>query len=304
MVPARHRTRQACLVPRGGLRRYHGGMDRPSEMTEPTDGSGTWVSMREAAERTGVSVSKVRGLYRAGRIRSRKPADWTHKQSTRRPLVMVVLEDVLAQVGSGKPEPETPDPQPSTEGAAPSSPQDVDREEWITGQLEELRRTHDEVAAVRERASRAEKEADGLRKTLGEVQERVERLEGMYATGDSMGPSTQTAIDQEEWTRITAQVHELRRTHDEVAAVRERASRAEKEGDILRKTLDEVQARVEGLERLYGALDEKAPSSGAGDAEDRAASVPVPDVEVEWPVEEPEAEPSRFGFLRRRDQRP
>jgi hypothetical protein len=164
-------------------------MDQPSERT---DGSGTWVSMREAAERTGVTVSKVRGLYRAGRIRSRKPADWTHKESTRRPVVMVVLEDVLTQVGNAKPEPHTPDrPPPSTEELAASTPRGVDREEWsrITAQLEELRRTGDEVAVIRERAARAEKERDGLRKTLEEVQERVERLERLYAAVDPTGPA-------------------------------------------------------------------------------------------------------------------
>lgn len=225
-------------------------MDIRSERTEPSDSSGTWVTLRQAAEQAEVSVSKVRGLYRAGKIRSRKPAESARQEAPERRLIMVVLEDVLAQVGGAGRAPGTPDQPPSNDAPAPPTPTPIDRDEWspITAQLEELRRTHGEVAAARERAARAGEERDALRATLGEMLRRIERLERRYATDDP--------------TR---------------------------------------------------------PSAGHGNSAD-GAMVPDPDVEVEWHVEEPEEpeepslfsflrrlepkEPPRFSFLRRRDHRP
>jgi hypothetical protein len=166
-------------------------MDTRPERIEPSDSSGTWVTLREAAEQAGVSVSKVRGLYRAGKVRSRKPADEARKESTGRRLVMVVIEDVLAQVGSAGRVDDTLDRPPSNDVRAPSAPTAIDRDEWsrITAQLEELRTTHGELAATRERAARAEEERDALQETLDEVRRRVERLEHLYAAVDSTGPS-------------------------------------------------------------------------------------------------------------------
>jgi hypothetical protein len=162
-------------------------MDRPSETTEPTGGSGTWVTLREAAERAGVPVSKVRGLYRAGRIRSRKPGDWTHKESTKRRLVMVVLEDVMAHVGSAGPAPGTPDRPPPNDVTTSSSTMAVDRDLWLqlAARLEEIQRSFGELAAAQERAAREEEERDALRETLSELHRRVDRLERLYAAIDA-----------------------------------------------------------------------------------------------------------------------
>jgi hypothetical protein len=209
---------------------FDGSGRTPSRRTEPSDGSGTWVTLRGAAEQAGVSVSKVRGLYRAGRVRSRKPADWTHKESTERHVVTVVLEDVLAQLGSARRETGALDPPPSNDVRTP----------------------------------------------------------------------TATAIDPDEWSRITAQLEELRRTRDEVAAARERAARAEEERDTLEETLGEIQPRLERLERLSAAVDSTGSSAGDGNSAD-GVMIPDPDVEVEWTVEEPEEpkEAPRFSFLQR-----
>jgi hypothetical protein len=177
-------------------------MDGPSELTEPSDDSVAWVTLREAAEQAGVPVSKVRGLYRAGRIRSRKPADWVRKEKPER-RIMVALDDVLAQVGSagrvsGTPDRPpsndvsgTPDRPPSNDVSAQSSTVAIDRDLWrrLTARLEDIQRSFGELAAARERAAREEEERDALRETLGELQRRVERLERQYAAVDSTGPS-------------------------------------------------------------------------------------------------------------------
>lgn len=150
-----------------------------------------WVTLREAAEQAGISVSKVRGLYRAGRIRSRKPADWRRKESPERRLVMVALEDVLAHVGSAGQLSGTQDRPPSNDVSAPSSTMAIDRDLWLrlTARLEDIQRSFGELAAARERAPREEEERDALREALGELQRRVERLERQYARVESTGPS-------------------------------------------------------------------------------------------------------------------
>jgi hypothetical protein len=166
-------------------------MDSPSEPTEPSDESVAWVTLREASEQAGVPVSKVRGLYRAGRIRSRKPADWVHKERPERRLVMVALDDVLAQVGSAERASGTADRPPADDVSAPSGTVAIDRDMWLrlTARLEDIQRSFGELAAARERAAREEEDRDALRETLSELQRRVERLERQYAAVDTTGPS-------------------------------------------------------------------------------------------------------------------
>jgi hypothetical protein len=210
-------------------------VDKSLDTTEPSDGSKTWVTLREAAEQAGLSVSKVRRWSAAGRIRSRKQ---TYEKATKRPeRRMVVLEDVLAQVEGAKHLDGEPDRRPS----------------------------NDEPAA----------------------------------------PST-VATEPDESRRLMAQLGDLRWTHGEAGAAKERAIGVGGEYDILRQALRELQRRVERLEHLYAAVVDSMGSSAEYGHSTDDVPIPDPDVEVEWRAEEAEEakEPSRFSFLRRRDHRP
>jgi hypothetical protein len=274
-------------------------MDEPAETTEPSDGSETWVTLREAAEQASVSVSKVRGLYRAGRVRSRKPADWTHKEKSERRLVMVVLEDVLAQVGSARPVDDTPDTPPSSDvdgapdgppsgppssdvGAVPDTPPSSDVDGTPDGP------PSNDVGAVPDTPP-----SNDVGGTPDEP-----------PSNDVPAPSSTITIDRDLWLRLTARLEDIQRSYGELAAARERAAREQQYRDAVRKTLDELRLRVERLERQFAPVDSTGPSAGQGNSADDAP-VPDPNVEVEWRVEEPEepTEPSRFNLLRRRDHR-
>jgi hypothetical protein len=210
-------------------------VDRSRRTPQPSDGSETWVTLREAAEQAGFSVSKVRRWHAAGRIRSRKQKyEKGSKQPERR---MVVLEDVLAEVERAKRLDGEPDRRPS----------------------------NDEPAA----------------------------------------PST-LAIEPDESRRLITQPGDAQRAHGEVGAANERALGIAEEYGIFRKKLRELQRRVERLERLYASVVDPVGLSAERESSTDDVPIPDPDVEVEWPVEEPEEakEPARFSFLRRHNHRP
>jgi hypothetical protein len=198
-----------------------------AEWTEPSGGSVTWVTVREAAKQAGVSESRVRRWYRAGRVRSRNRVDVSTDRRPQRRLV--VAEDVLAQAERAREAHRTP--------------------------------TDDVV----------------------------------------LGGSSREAIDRDEAHQLMDLVEILERLMTEVARVRERALREEEERSLLSEAVRQLQRRVERLEHLYPTA-EWTTASAVHQTPADDASLEGPDVEVEWGADAPE-EPSRFGFLRRRDHR-
>ena len=90
-------------TPSGDIHRYHDQMDRPPETTgadRRVRDVGHAARGRGASWRIGLEGARA---LSSGQSRSRKPGDWTHKESTERHLILVVLEDVVAQVGSAGP---------------------------------------------------------------------------------------------------------------------------------------------------------------------------------------------------------
>jgi hypothetical protein len=240
-----------------------------SKQTEPIGDPLTWVSLREAAEQAEVPVSKVRGLYRASRVRSRKPTEGAREDGSDQRLVMVVLEDVLAQVGSARRVDDTPDTPPSSDvDDTPDGPSSSDLDD-----------TPDTPPS-----------SD------------VDAPPDTPPSSDVDASSSTIAINRDLLFRLTARLEEIQRSHGELAAARERAAREEEERDALRETLGKLQRRIERLERLYATEDSTDPSAGHANSADDAP-VPYPDVEVEWQMEEPQEpkERSRFSFLQRRD---
>lgn len=127
-----------------------------------TDDQPSWVTLREASEACGVSVSALRKAYRSGRIDSRDEHGPYGVQKR------VRLDQVREVVGAG------PRPQPRTDSTA-------------LVLLEEARRGWDAVAALhlagqdlsaaRERAGRAEGEARVYAELVDELRARVALLE-------------------------------------------------------------------------------------------------------------------------------
>lgn len=127
-----------------------------------------WVTLREASEAAGVSVSALRKAFRSGRLASRLErgpyGDERH----------VELGEVRAVMGRPRTDPRTT----SADVSSPVLSGDylpVPRSEWaaVMAQLGNLHQAGQDLAEARERAARAETEAAFLRERLAELRERT-----------------------------------------------------------------------------------------------------------------------------------
>ena len=131
-------------------------------------GGDRWVTLREAAEVAGVSVSALRKAYREARLDSRLEAGPYGDQR------MVEVGQVLERIGRGRPEgaPAAVAGGAGVEAGAMLVPAAA----W-QGVLEQLGHLHQagrELAEARERAAKAETEASFLRERLAEMRARLE----------------------------------------------------------------------------------------------------------------------------------
>lgn len=147
-----------------------GGRQGQGPMSASGQGTGVdrWVTLREAAEVAGVSVSALRKAYREERLDSRLEAGPYGEQR------MVELGQVLERIGRGRPE-----------GAAAAvgvgaglepGAMLVPAAAWqgVLEQLGHLHQAGQELAEARERAAKAETEAAFLRERLAEMRARLE----------------------------------------------------------------------------------------------------------------------------------
>jgi hypothetical protein len=140
--------------------------------------SGDWVTLRVASEATGVPLSTLRNWARKGRVATalEESAEGTHR--------MVSLEGVRArarQLGHAVVEPgptttQVSPPPPPTRGpedvaAPPPGTMLVPIDAWdkMLLQLGNLHQAGQQLAEARERAARAETEAEFLRERLAEL---------------------------------------------------------------------------------------------------------------------------------------
>lgn len=128
-----------------------------------------WVTLADASDDVGVSVSALRKAYRAGRIAHRKVPGPYGEQ------VEVDLPEVARVMGQARGR------------ATPALPPDylpVPRDQWsqVLAQLGNLHEAGQALAEARERAARAETEATFLREQLREARAReTERQEAELA---------------------------------------------------------------------------------------------------------------------------
>ena len=135
------------------------------------DSGESWVTLREAAETAGVSVSALRKWYRQEAIASRlEPGPHGEQRVVR-------LQEVLdrATRTQSRPTPtarEPPDPSGSKGVLVP-------REAWqqTLEQLGHLHEAGQQLAEARERAGKAETATEFLRERVHELRERVKELE-------------------------------------------------------------------------------------------------------------------------------
>ena len=131
-------------------------------------GGERWVTLREASEAAGVSVSALRKAYREERIDSRLEPGPHGEQR------IVELGQVLERMGRGRA------PQPAAvraaEVTAPPGTMLVPQEAWerVLSQLGHLHDAGQQLAEARERAAKAETEAAFLRERLAELRARLE----------------------------------------------------------------------------------------------------------------------------------
>lgn len=135
-----------------------------ADTSAPDTDTGEWVTLREASEAVGVSVSALRKAYRAGRIDSRD------EEGPYGPQKLVDLDEVRRVMG--------PDAKPAT-GSTPADPRALVL-------LEEARRGWDafaalhaagrELAELRERVGVAETEARLYRERCEELERELAAL--------------------------------------------------------------------------------------------------------------------------------
>lgn len=136
----------------------------------------SWVTLREAAEATGLKASTIRGWARRGKVPTRL---WDGPQGPRR---MVGAAETLARARGRQetPAPPSPPPQPPALPAAASGGEPVppgsmlvpiDAWEKMLQQLGNLHEAGRQLAEARERAAKAETEARFLRERLTEMRE-------------------------------------------------------------------------------------------------------------------------------------
>lgn len=144
--------------------------DKPVQPEEP----GEWISLRDAAAESKVSISTLRNWYRKGLVESRMDSGPNGDQRMVRRDQILARADGKAsseKAASSNGAPETKSPSPDAdEGRGALVP--------VAKALPDLIK---ELADARERAGRAETKAEFLSEQLTEVKVRAERLERSLA---------------------------------------------------------------------------------------------------------------------------
>lgn len=144
---------------------------RPSQQRETTD----WATLREASDATGVPVGTVRSWAKSGAVRSYLESDGEMS------LRMVDLDAVRRRADhraeDTEPEatePEAREPETAEEPPTPPDTMIVPIDAWnkMLMQLGNLHEAGQQLAEARERAAKAETEAEFLRAQLKEMRDR------------------------------------------------------------------------------------------------------------------------------------
>lgn len=145
----------------------------PAASTLALGGEPEWVTLREAAELGEVSVSALRKAYRAGRIDSRLDAGPYGDQR------LVRLDQVRAVVGARTPAAPAPT-------LLPQLLEEVTRGWAVASALHEAGQ---ELGVLRERAGRAEAEAETLRGVVADLRARLDRAEDQLTRARQTTPA-------------------------------------------------------------------------------------------------------------------
>jgi DNA-binding transcriptional MerR regulator len=174
--------------------------ERADAAVEPAPDLDGRIDLREASRRFGVSASTLGAWARAGSIDGVKAA------SSGGPKWMVTPESIAHHLAARAPERPDPPPgrtAPTPDGAAMLVPRDAwDR---LMEQLGNLHEAGLHLAEARERAARAETEAEFLRERLSEMRSERDTLRERAETPEQTPRrSTDTAWDQVvRWLRGT-----------------------------------------------------------------------------------------------------
>ena len=170
----------------------------PAPVESNGDETATWVTLPQASEASGVSVSAIRKWYRAGRIESRLEVGGVGGRQR-----LVPLEAVMAHAQrSGGPQAGQAAAPALEAGAEGEEPLDgiaptgrgflVPRDAWdsMVTQLGNLHQAGQDLAEARERAAKAETEASFLRDRLVEMRAENDALRtGRPAPAPSAAPA-------------------------------------------------------------------------------------------------------------------
>ena len=164
---------------------------RSSRPARRDEGRPRWVTLREAAEATGIPLSTVGSWARKGRVPSRLEQRAAGPRRTVDPAAVAAL--AAARGGRrASPERESP-PSPSAPSRIPDGHLLVPRDAWekMLAQLGNLHEAGRELAEARERAAKAETEAAFLRERLAETRAR--------AAGENASPPPEAATRRRSW---------------------------------------------------------------------------------------------------------
>jgi len=159
----------------------------PIPAHEPSPGVGGRITLREAEHRFGVSVGTLRNWARDGAVDAVKAMGPNGRQW------MVTAESVAHRLahraGSPAPAPREGATGPTADGSAMLVPRDAwDR---LMDQLGNIHEAGLLLAEARERAAKAETEAEFLRERLGELRVERDELKGRAPTSRPPAPTTE-----------------------------------------------------------------------------------------------------------------
>lgn len=177
----------------------------------PTQGSGDWLTVREASEATGVPTSTIRKWARHDNIAS------FLEETSNGYLRLVSMEGIkrwTEEIGREVDPPEPPaavdltaveekakDPEPTPEEAAPEGTMIVPLDAWnrMLNQLGNLHEAGQQLAEARERAAKAETESQFLKERLADLREALDKTR----TETAEEPEPEKAEEPSPGTRST-----------------------------------------------------------------------------------------------------
>ena len=159
-----------------------------------------WVTLREAADDTGIAVSTLRNWARKGRVTSRIE---DRVEGPRRIVDLASVRDHAAALGRLDQVPTavvTPATPPAPPDPVPEGHMLVPMDAWdkMVMQLGNLHEAGQQLADARERAAKAETEAAFLRERVADL--RAERDEARAATAET--PVDTSAPPESLWARL------------------------------------------------------------------------------------------------------